>query len=109
MSTVLPNNARILGTEGVIELPAPHHCPKELTVSRYNPLRPGLQQSHTSHAPIVGGGLRYEILEFHGLIEAGKPESSVMPLSDSLAIMRTLDLIRHQIHQPSQEDPHRES
>lgn len=109
MSTVLPNNARILGTEGIIELPAPHHCPNELTVSRYNPSGPGLQQSHTIHAPIVGGGLRYEILEFHGLIEAGKPESSVMPLSDSLAIMRTLDLIRHQIHQPSQEDPHRES
>jgi predicted dehydrogenase len=109
MSTVLPNNARILGTEGIIELPAPHHCPNELTVSRYNPSGPGLQQSHTVHAPIVGGGLRYEILEFHGLIEAGKPESSVMPLSDSLAIMRTLDLIRHQIHQPSQEDPHRES
>ena len=109
MSTVLPNNARILGTEGIIELPAPHHCPNELNVSRYNPSGPGLQQSHTVHAPIVGGGLRYEILEFHGLIEAGKPESSVMPLSDSLAIMRTLDLIRHQIHQPSQEDPHRES
>jgi predicted dehydrogenase len=109
MSTVLPNNARILGTEGIIELPAPHHCPNELTVSRYNPSGPGLQQSHTVHASIVGGGLRYEILEFHGLIEAGKPESSVMPLSDSLAIMRTLDLIRHQIHQPSQEDPHRES
>jgi predicted dehydrogenase len=109
MSTVLPNNARILGTEGIIELPAPHHCPNELTVSHYNPSGPGLQQSHTVHAPIVGGGLRYEILEFHGLIEAGKPESSVMPLSDSLAIMRTLDLIRHQIHQPSQEDPHRES
>lgn len=109
MSTVLPNDARILGTEGIIELPAPHHCPNELTVSRYNPSGPGLQQSHTVHAPIVGGGLKYEILEFHGLIEAGKPESSVMPLSDSLAIMRTLDLIRHQIHQPSQEDPHRES
>jgi predicted dehydrogenase len=109
MSTVLPNNARILGTEGIIELPAPHHCPNELTVSRYNPSGPGLQQSHTIHAPIVGGGLRYEILEFHRLIEAGKSESLVMPLSDSLAIMRTLDLIRHQIHQPSQEDPHRES
>lgn len=81
----------------------------ELSVSRYNPSGPGLQQSHTIHAPIVGGGLRYEIFEFHGLIEAGKPGSSVMPLSDSLAIMRTLDLIRHQIHQPSQEDPHRES
>lgn len=109
MSTVLPNNARILGTEGIIELPAPHHCPNELTVSRYNPSGPGLQQSHVIQAPIVGSGLRYEILEFHALLESGSPQSSVMPLGDSLAVMHTLDLIRHQVHNPSQEDPHRES
>ncbi|SLJ91075.1 Gfo/Idh/MocA family protein [Arthrobacter sp. P2b] len=109
MSTVLPNNARILGTEGIIQLPAPHHCPNGLTVSRYNPSGPGLQQSHTIDAPIVGGGLRYEILEFQGLMEAGTPESSVMPLGDSLAIMRTLDLIRRQIHNRFQEDLHCES
>jgi len=109
MSTVLPNNARILGTEGIIELPAPHHCPNELTVSRYNPSGPGLQQSHIIQAPIVGGGLRYEILEIHALLESSSPQSSVMPLGDSLAIMRTLDLIRHQVHKPSQEEPHRES
>ncbi|MCQ6271466.1 Gfo/Idh/MocA family oxidoreductase [Pseudarthrobacter sp. R1] len=109
MSTVLPNDARILGTEGYIQLPAPHHCPHELTVSRYNPSGPGLMQSHRIQAPIVGGGLKYEILEFHALLEAGRSESSVMPLIDSLAIMRTLDLIRHQIHNPSQEDLHPES
>jgi len=33
----------------------------------------------------------------------------VMPLNDSLAIMRTLDLIRDQVHKPSQEDLHSES
>lgn len=95
--TVLPNDARILGTEGFIQLPAPHHCPRELTVSRYNPSGPGVMQPHVVETPIVGGGLKYEIIEFHALLETGKLQSSVMPLSDTLAIMRTLDLIGHEV------------
>lgn len=95
--TVLPNDARILGTEGYIQLPAPHHCPNGLTVSRYNPSGPGTMEPHIIRAPIIGVGLKYEILEFHRLIETGRLQSSVMPLSDTLAIMRTLDLIRGEV------------
>lgn len=69
----MPNDARILGTEGFIQLPAPHQCPNRLTVSRYNPSGPGVNVVQT---PIVGGGLKYEILEFHELIETGRLQIS---------------------------------
>jgi len=101
MRTVLPNDARILGTDGFISLPAPHHCPQELTIWRYEPSGPGVLEPEVIKKPIVGGGLRYEILEFHSLLETGRSQSSVMPHADTLNIMRTLDLIGHQVRTSS--------
>lgn len=103
--TPLPNDARVLGTEGFIQLPAPHHCPDRITVLRYNRSGPGVLEPRTMPAPIEGSGLRYEILEFQTLLRTGQSQSSVMPLNDTLAIMHTLDLIRDKTRSQGRMEP----
>lgn len=82
--------ARISGTEGAIELPAPHHCPASLTVVTST----GLDRID---APFDGDGLRFEIDEVHRCLRDGRLESDVMPLDETLTLMSTLDEIRSQI------------
>jgi predicted dehydrogenase len=47
--------------------------------------------------PIRGNGMAYEAEEVHRCLRAGLTESPLIPLDDSLAIMRTLDAARAQI------------
>ena len=44
-----------------------------------------------------GNGLRFEIEEVHRCLAAGRQESDVMPLDESIALATTLDAIRAQI------------
>jgi len=44
-----------------------------------------------------GNGLRYQAAEVGRRLRAGETESPVLPLDETLSIMRTLDLIREQI------------
>lgn len=46
--------------------------------------------------PFRGAGYAYEAEEFMNLIRNGKRDSDVMPLAESLALMRTMDAIRGQ-------------
>jgi predicted dehydrogenase len=46
--------------------------------------------------PSVGNGYNYEAAEVRRCLEAGRTESEVMPLDETLAIMRTLDELRAQ-------------
>ena len=47
----------------------------------------------TQH-PYAGHGLHLEAAHVQRCVEAGRVESDVMPLSESLAVMETLDTIR---------------
>ena len=47
--------------------------------------------------PGVGEGFEEEIIEACSCIRAGKPESDVLPLSESIAIIRLMDRVRRQI------------
>ena len=82
--------ARIAGTDGVIDLPAMMHCPNSLTVT--GPA--GVEHIDASYE---GNGLRFEIDEVHRCLVDGRTESSVVPLSESIALATTLDAIRSQI------------
>lgn len=88
--TGLSCTARISGSEGWIDLPAWMHCPHEITVST----RRGIERLDCSFS---GGGLRFEIEAVHRSLLAGETESNVMPLTETLQIMSTLDAIRAQI------------
>jgi hypothetical protein len=47
--------------------------------------------------PHEGNGLRHQADEVARCVAAGLLESPVMPLDETVAIMRTLDEVRHQI------------
>jgi predicted dehydrogenase len=48
------------------------------------------------YAPPVGEGLHYQVSEVMRCLRAGKIESDVMPLNESLSVMDTVDQIRKQ-------------
>ena len=82
--------ARISGTDGVIDLPALMHCPDSLTVSSPS----GVERIDASYE---GNGLRFEIDEVHRCLEAGRTESAVVSLEESIALATTLDAIRAEL------------
>lgn len=86
--TTTPMETTIMGTDGMIRIHSPSWKPTRLTLSR-----PGADPL-TVERPITGNGYNYEALEVAECLEAGKTESAVMPLDETLAIMRTMDAMR---------------
>jgi predicted dehydrogenase len=84
------NEAEIVGTAGRLRVHPRFHQAEALTL--YRPGEPEL----SIEAPIVGNGYRYEAEEVHRCLRAGKLESDLMPLDETLAIMHLLDQIRAQ-------------
>lgn len=82
--------ARIAGTDGTIDIPAFMHCPFWIDVNDKN----GREHIDTAYD---GQGLRFEIHEVHRCLREGLTESEVMPLDESVALVRILDDIRAQI------------
>ncbi|UFS58794.1 Gfo/Idh/MocA family protein [Subtercola endophyticus] len=96
MTTLLDNTATIYGTNGFIQLPLPHHAPTSVTVVHTTD-EMGVLDTRRLETPIVGAGLRYEVLHVHEQLERGRTESDVVPWADTLGVMRTLDRIRAEI------------
>ena len=88
--TRTPQWASILGTEGWIRIHSPWWRPTELTVSIQG------QEDQTVSLPFEGNGYQYEAAEVMRCLRAGKLESSIMGLDETLAIMGTMDQIRAQ-------------
>ena len=84
-----PSEATIFGTEGSLKLHAPFWNPVKLT------LNAGGKTEEIS-VPFEGEGFNYEAQEVQSCLRAGKTESAIMPLDETLAIMRTLDTLRSQ-------------
>jgi hypothetical protein len=51
-------------------------------------------EGETVEAPASGNGFNYEAAEVMRCLEAGKTESDVMPLHETVSVMRTMDGIR---------------
>jgi len=100
----VPVEAQIIGTAGMIEIHEPWINPRTVTLA--TPVQPGVQSRlifegnlfdrRTVHAPTQGNGYNYEAQEVGRCLRAGATESAVMPLDESLAIMRALDTLRGQ-------------
>jgi predicted dehydrogenase len=86
--TSTPSEALIAGTDGSIRVHAPYWGPSSFTITR-----PGQQDEHVAPA-CIGNGYNYEAAEIGRCLRAGRTESEVMPLDESLAIMRTMDQLR---------------
>ena len=88
--TQSPMEARILGTEGSIHLHGPWWKGDRLTLTA------GGKEPQALHLPIAANGYNYEADEVARRIAAGQLESDVIPLDETLSIMKTLDTIRGQ-------------
>ena len=80
----------ILGDGGRIHVGAPVFRPTQLT------LVSGAQAAKVLDYPIAGTGYGYQAIEVMAALRAGRKESAVMPLDETLSIMETLDEARRQ-------------
>jgi predicted dehydrogenase len=85
-----PHSAAIVGDEGTITIHPSWWKPDRLTISRSG------QSDEEVHLPYESTGFNYEASEVARCLRAGKTESEIMPLDESLAIMRTMDTLRAQ-------------
>jgi len=87
-----PNLAVIVGTEGRIEIDSVWYTP---TTFRLYDADGNLVSTYESDVP--GRGMQFQAHEAARLIAAGQVQSEIMPLSESISIMETMDTIREQI------------
>ena len=59
-------------------------------------LGPGRESDDTQY-PMAGSGYGYQLREVAAALRAGRLESPIMPLDETLSIMRTMDAMREQI------------
>lgn len=88
--TRTPQEALLIGERGSLRLHSPWWKPQRLTVARE-----GLPDEETL-LQVEGTGFQYEAAETARCLRAGLLESDLLPLDESLAIMRTLDTLRRQ-------------
>ena len=88
--TSSPHEALMLGTTGHIKVHDAWWKPSALTLVRDG------KPEQPIDVPAVGNGYNYEAAEVMRCLREGRTESEIMPLDESLAIMRTLDAIREQ-------------
>jgi len=88
--TQTPQQATIIGDKGIIRIHSPFWCATTATASIEG------KEDQTVKMPHKGNGFEYEAQEVMQCLRAGKLESDIMPLDETLAIMRTMDQIRTQ-------------
>src|SRR5579872_3483905 len=90
--TAGPNRAAVVGTEGRIEIDRVWYEPSSFRV--FDNKHRVIEEFKSS---IQGRGMQFEAAEAERLILAGKTAGEIMPPSETVGIMRTLDTIRSQI------------
>ena len=95
----MPGQARVFGTTGWIDVLPRFHHPKQIVLHRSG------AEPETITAPPIGGGYSHELIEVTECVRAGRTESAVMPLADTVAVQEVLDEVLSQlgIH-PSEDD-----
>ena len=88
--TNTPQDCVIMGTDGMIRIHPPFWIPNKLTLTQAGK---GTQELEI---PYAANGYNYEAAEVANCVRAGKLESTVMGLDESLQIMETMDAIRAQ-------------
>jgi predicted dehydrogenase len=119
LTTDMPSEVLVMGTEGWIKVHGPIYRPEKLTIQLKGlprlkagrfpdflkrigrlPALDALRKRMLRYKvrslalPVTGNGYNYEAVEVMRCLREGKLESPGMPLDESLAIMHTLDGIR---------------
>jgi predicted dehydrogenase len=88
--TRTPQEAVLIGSEGSIRLHPPWWHSTGLTVSRHG------KDDEVLELPYEGNGYNYEAAHVGDCLRAGKLDSDVMPLDETLSVTETMDTLRSQ-------------
>lgn len=88
IATVASQEACIYGSEGSIKIHAPWWRGGKFSIF------PRDKSEELIIPPLEGNGYNYEAVEVMNCLRENKLESDVLPLQESIAVMRTLDAIR---------------
>lgn len=91
LRTRMPPELTLLGSQGSIRLHPPVFCPRRITLTRSG------RDAEIMEFDFSGSGYRFQAQEVERCLREGRTGSEVMPVEESLGIMRTLDEIRAQL------------
>jgi predicted dehydrogenase len=94
-----PGQARVFGTGGWIDVLPRFHHPATLVLHR------GGQEPEAITLPHTGGGYTHELREVTDCVAAGRPESAVMPLADTVTVQDVMGQVADQLGMSPQEGP----
>ena len=99
LRNALPGQARVFGTEGWVDVLPRFHHPDTIVLHRA-----GAEPETITRRPL-GRGYASELVEVTDCLRAGRTESAVMPLADTLAVQRVLVEAAAQLGVVHEEDP----
>ena len=99
LRNALPGQARVFGTTGWIDVPPRFHHPSTIVLHREG------AEPETFTRPPLGAGYAHELIEVNEGLRAGRTESAVMPLADTLAVQTLLGQAAEQLGVPHAEAP----
>ncbi|GAA1252167.1 Gfo/Idh/MocA family oxidoreductase [Pseudonocardia aurantiaca] len=94
-----PGQMRVFGTGGWIDVLPRFHHPDTIVVHRTG------HEAEEVTAPHTGGGYFHELREVTDCVLAGRPESAVMPLADTVAVQDVMGSVGDQLGMVPQEGP----
>ena len=94
-----PGCARVVGTGGWIDVPPRFHHPSQIVLCRNG------SEPEIIDAPATGAGYCHEVAEVTECVAAGRAESAVMPLADTVAVQDVMDAVATQLGMTVREGP----
>jgi predicted dehydrogenase len=94
-----PGQMRIFGTDGWIDVLPRFHHPETIVLHRLG------GEPETIVAPHIGDGYAHELIEVTDCVAAGKTQSDVMPLADTVAVQDVMGEVVRQLGALVQEGP----
>ena len=88
--TNTPHEAAVFGTDGMIRLHPRWWLGGKMTLTRAG------KGPEEINVPVSENGFIYQVQEVHQCLAAGRTESEIMPLDETLSILRTMDELRGQ-------------
>ncbi|TFV90620.1 Gfo/Idh/MocA family oxidoreductase [Blastococcus sp. CT_GayMR16] len=99
LRNALPGQARVFGTTGWIDVLPRFHHPTTIVLHRAG------AEPETITRETIGAGYAHELIEVTECVRAGRTESAVMPLADTLAVQSLLGQAAEQLGVRHAEDP----
>ena len=94
-----PGQARVFGTDGWIDVLPRFHHPDTIVVHRHG------RDPQEITLPAVGGGYYHELVEVTECLLAGRAQSAVMPLADTVAVQDVMGEVARQLGMTPLEGP----